>query len=272
MPTVSEIHAALQSLAPDVLAESWDNVGILAGSPTQEVHRILMALDPSRALVDEARARHCDLIITHHPIIFKPLKALDTDTPSGNFLAAVLRAGIGIIACHTNLDAAADGVSNALAQGIGLTGIKALVPAVHGDGETCGLGSIGIYPQPIAADELVRRLRRFCTPQWILAAGRKPGQVSRVAVCGGSGSDLAEVALARNAEVYITSELKHSVARWAEEAGIWLLDAGHFCTENPAMPLFAERIRRLFASRNWTIPIDMARQDTPLTLLWPPTD
>lgn len=272
MPTVKDIHTALQGLAPDTLAESWDNVGILAGSPQQEVHRILVALDPDRALVEEARSRNCDLIITHHPIIFKPLKTIDLSTPTGAFLAAVLRAEISVIACHTNLDSVVDGVSSTLAQGLGLTEISPLVPAAHGGGETCGLGAIGHYPQPIPADGLVQRLCRLCAPEWILAAGRKPEHVSRVAVCGGSGSDLAAVALARKAQVYVSSELKHSVARWAEESGIWLLDAGHFCTENPAMPLFAEHIRQLFADRDWTISIDVATQASPLKLLWPRTN
>lgn len=272
MPTVKDIHTALQRLAPDALAESWDNVGILAGSPQQEVHRILVALDPDKALIEEATSRHCDLIITHHPIIFKPLRAIDLGTPTGAFLAAVLRAEISVIACHTSLDSVGNGVSSTLAQGLGLNEISPLVPTDHGDSEVCGLGSIGHYQQPIPADELVRRLCRLCAPEWILAAGHKPEHVSRVAVCGGSGSDLATVALARNAEVYITAELKHSVARWAEESGIWLLDAGHFCTENPAMPLFAERIRQLFAGRDWTIPVDVATQASPLKLLRPVKD
>ncbi|NLZ16397.1 MAG: Nif3-like dinuclear metal center hexameric protein [Desulfobulbaceae bacterium] len=270
MPTVNDIHAALQSLVPDTLAETWDNVGILAGSPNQPVHRILIALDPCTNLAEQALSRHCDLIITHHPIIFKPLKALHINTPTGAFLAAVLRAGISVIACHTNLDSIEGGVSHVLAQGLGLEAIRPLIPAAHGCADTCGLGSIGVYPEPVPASDLVERLHRFCAPEWILAAGHKPERVSRVAVCGGSGSDLAEAALAQNAEVYITSEVKHNVARWAEEAGIWLLDAGHFPTENPAMPLFAGHLRKLFDSRGWDIPIDLAEQTAPLRLLWPP--
>ncbi len=275
MPTVNDIHSALQNLVPDTLAESWDNVGLLAGSPEQPVRRIMIALDPCMAVAEQAISKQCDLLITHHPMIFKPIRAVHTHTPAGAFLNAVLRAGISVIACHTNLDSVEGGVSQALAQHLGLADIRPLVPAAHAcgehgeNGERCGLGSIGTYPKPVAASELIQRLRRFCAPEWILAAGIRPEQVSRVAVCGGSGSDLAETALAQGAEVYITAEVKHNVARWAEEAGIWLLDAGHFPTENPAMPLFAERLAKLFKSRNWNIPIDMADQATPLKLLWP---
>ncbi len=269
VPTVNDIHAALQSLVPDTLAESWDNVGLLAGSPGQSVHRIMIALDPCTDVAEQAISKKCDLLITHHPIIFKPIRALHTDTPIGAFLSAVLRAGISVIACHTNLDSVEGGVSHALAQSLGLANIRPLLPVTHTCNGSCGLGSIGSYPESVAASELVQRLHRFCAPEWILAAGKEPEHISRVAVCGGSGSDLAETALAQGAEVYITAEVKHNVARWAEEAGLWLLDAGHFPTENPAMPLFAERLAKLFFSRNWNIPIDMAKQATPLKLLWP---
>ncbi|MDO5674746.1 MAG: Nif3-like dinuclear metal center hexameric protein [bacterium] len=278
MPTVNDIHNALQNLVPDTLAESWDNVGLLAGSPDQPVHRIMIALDPSLDVAKQAISKKCDLIITHHPIIFKPIRALHTNTPTGAFLSTVLRAGISVIACHTNLDSVQGGVSHALAQGLGLEDIRPLIPAsptapACGESEnSCGLGSIGNYPEPIESSALVQRLQRFCAPKWILAAGTEPKHISRVALCGGSGSDLAESALTQGAEVYITSEVKHSVARWAEEAGIWLLDAGHFPTENPAMPLFAGRLAELFKSRNWNIPINMADQGAPLTLLWPKID
>lgn len=271
VPTVQDIHTALQSLVPDTLAEPWDNVGILVGSPAQPVHRILVALDPYTALAEQAVKRNCDLIITHHPIIFRPIKALHTNTPVGAFLAAVIRAGISVIACHTNLDSMAKGVSNALAQGLGLEDIRPLVPSTHSCADQCGLGSIGTYPHPLPATELIQRLQRFCAPEWLLDAGNRPESISRVAVCGGSGSDLAETALAQGAEVYITAEIKHNVARWAEEVGIWLVDAGHFPTENPAMPLFVQHLHDLLHSRTWTIPIELAEQEAPLRLLWSPT-
>ena len=112
MPTVNDIHEAIQRLVPDDLAESWDNVGLLAGSRQQEVHRILLALDASVSVAHQAAATGADLIITHHPAIFKPIRHLLTDTPTGAFLAAAMRQHISVIACHTSLDSTAKGVSH----------------------------------------------------------------------------------------------------------------------------------------------------------------
>lgn len=270
MPTVNDIHEAIQRLVPDDLAESWDNVGLLAGSRQQEVHRILLALDASVSVARQAAATGADLIITHHPAIFKPIRHLLTDTPTGAFLAAAMRQHISVIACHTSLDSTAEGVSHSLAAALGLEKLRPLVPAGRGFAPICGLGSIGAYATAISAEELVARLRAHCAPPWILAAGRRPETVHCVALCAGSGSELAELALSQDADVYITAEVKHHVARWAEDAGIWILDAGHFPTENPAMPLFARELRELFAERHWEIPIGLAEQTTPLGLLWPP--
>ena len=263
--TVRDVHAVLQGPAPDGLAETWDNVGLLVGSPDAAVGAVMLALDPTADVARQAAAAGCDLLVTHHPAIFRPIKNVLTDTPGGAFLAEAIRAGIGVIACHTSYDSAEGGVSAALAAGLGLADIRPLAPSPHD--ERCGLGSIGDFERPVGPDELAARLRAYCAPPWILAAGTRPESIGRVAVCGGSGSDMAELALARGAQVYITAEIKHHTARWAEEAGLWLLDAGHFPTENPAMPLLAERLRRLFAERGWDIPVRLARQAAPLSLL-----
>ena len=268
VPTVNDIHSALQELAPDSLAESWDNVGILAGSRRQAVHRVMVALDPCVAVANQAAAAACDLIITHHPAIFRPIRQLAAESPEGPFLLAAIRHNISVIACHTSLDSAEHGVNQSLAQGLGLTAIRPLAPASVNP-EKCGLGAIGCYPVPISPEELVSRIVAFCRPPWILAAGQPPKQVGSLALCGGSGSEFAELALTLGADAYLTAELKHNVARWAEEAGLWVLDAGHFPTENPAMPLFAARLRELFATHHWEIPVDLAAQETPLGLLWP---
>lgn len=263
--TVRDVHAVLQDLAPDGLAETWDNVGLLVGSPEAAVTGVMVALDPTVDAVRQARAAECEVLVTHHPAIFRPIKNVLTDTPGGAFLAEAIRAGIAVIACHTSYDSAERGVSALLAAGLGLTDIRPLAPSPLYS--QCGLGSLGDFNRPIGPDELVARLRAYCDPPWILSAGARPQAVSRVAVCGGSGSDMAELALAQGAQVYITAEVKHHTARWAEEAGLWLLDAGHFPTENPAMPLLADKLRRGLAGRGRDIPVLPARQSAPLTLL-----
>ena len=266
MPTVRDFLTILQHITPEYLAEEWDNVGLLVGDPQQPVHRILLALDPTCALIDQARNGQYDLIITHHPIIFRPLKAIRTDTPAGRFITTAACGHISVIACHTNLDSIQGGVSDHLAQALGLVDSKPLVPSRKGCDLDCGLGRLGIYPAPITADAFLARIRQTCAPPWILEAGPRPDRVATVAVCGGSCSDLAEIAFDLGADVFLTAEVKHSVACWAADAGLWLLDAGHFATESPAMVLFRDTLRQQATDREWNVVIDTATQLPPLRL------
>ncbi len=267
MPTVQDFLNILQQITPESLAEDWDNVGLLVGDPGQAVHRILLALDPSCALMDQAHSGGYDLVLTHHPVIFRALKTLRTDTPIGRFIAAATRDGISVIACHTNFDVIAGGVSDILAAALGLMDSRPLIQANAGCDSNCGLGRIGRYPVPITASDFLARLKQACAPPWILEAGTRPQQIATVAVCGGSCSELAEIALRGGADVFVTAEVKHSVARWAEDAGLWVLDAGHFATENPAMPIFRNRLRQQAVDLGWDIEIDTIGQQSPLRLI-----
>ncbi len=267
MPTVRDLLNILQQITPDDLAEDWDNVGLLVGEPGQDLHRILIALDPACALIDLARNGRYDCIITHHPVIFRPLKALCTDTPIGRFIVEVAKSAISVIACHTNLDSIQQGISDSLASALALTETRPLMRSARECDPTCGLGRIGVYQEAITPTHFLDMLRKACKPPWILEAGPRPKQITTAAVCGGSCSDLAEIALLQGAEVFVTAEIKHSVARWAEDAGLWLLDAGHFATENPSLLFFRSLLLHSFAERGWDVQIDMADQQSPLQLV-----
>lgn len=267
MPTVCQLLTQLSQITPEILAEDWDNVGLLIGRPENETRRILLALDPALALLEQAVRGDYDLIITHHPAIFRPLKALRTDTPAGRFIAGAARANLTVIACHTNFDAIPGGVSDLLARSLGLVDCAPLVSSAGGCGASSGIGRIGMLSPPLTCEEFLDRIRVATDPPWLLEAGPRPAVVARVAVCGGSCSDLAEHARSLGAEVFLTAEIKHSVARWAEEAGLWLLDGGHFATEYPAMAAFCERLRRMAADQGWDLTIDLARQEPPLRLV-----
>jgi dinuclear metal center YbgI/SA1388 family protein len=267
VPTVQDFLNILQHITPEELAEDWDNVGLLVGNPQRAVSRILLALDPSCSLIDLACSGGYDLVITHHPIIFRPLKSLRTDTPTGRFIARATGADISVIACHTNFDSIEGGVSDILATSLGLAMTRPLVPSRRGCDPTCGLGRIGMYPLAVPVATFLARLHQACAPPWILEAGQRPRQVVTVAVCGGSCSDLAETALHQGADVFVTAEVKHSVARWAEDAGLWILDAGHFATENPAMDIFKNRLQQQAVDLGWEIEIDTAGQHAPLRLV-----
>ncbi|WP_339134679.1 MAG: Nif3-like dinuclear metal center hexameric protein [Candidatus Electrothrix sp. GW3-4] len=267
MVKVQNILDILQGIAPLDLAQSWDNVGLLVGNPDSRVTSILLALDPTTSLLAEAERCQAELIITHHPAIFHPLKSLRSDRPTEKFSHAAVQAGIHVIGCHTNLDATSGGVNDVLAQLLHLQETTPLLPdGREYCGKKTGLGRIGMLAEPISSEHFLEQLDAVLSPPWLLEAGSRPAKVAQVAVCGGSCSDVAATALAAGADVFLTSEIKHDVARWAEEAGLWLLDGGHFATEYPAM----EGLRQLLVARMETagleVQVQCAQQEPPLRL------
>lgn len=266
--TIRDIIAGIDRETPFGLAETWDNVGLLVGSPEQEVRKILLALDPTTALVDEAVARGADTIITHHPVIFKPLPRIDTSSPEGSLLEKALIHHIAIIACHTNLDSSKEGVSDILASELGLTDLTPLHPSVPGIEEDTGLGRTGRYTEPIAIHEFVDRALRVLDLPVLQVCGPLPEMVEKVAVCGGSGSDLAEAAYASGADIYLTAEVKHNIARWAEERDFCIIDGSHYGTEKPAVRLLAEKLSTIAAQNSWNIEIlQTAEEKSPFVWL-----
>jgi len=263
---IQDIIDILHEIAPPALAEPWDNVGLLVGDPRAKAKSLLVALDPTLTLLDEALAIGANVIITHHPVIFHPLKSLRTDQPLGHFLSEALKRDIHIIACHTNLDSAENGVSDILAQSLELKQITPLVPAQDDPSQPCGLGRIGSYPSPVPASICIEKLRLTCKAPWLLEAGIRPERVKTIAVCGGSCSEFAQAAMDAGADLFITAEVKHSVARWAEEAGFWIIDGGHFATEQLALPWLQERLQKDIQGRNLDNSVSLAQQHAPLTM------
>lgn len=249
-----DILSILDKAAPFSLAESWDNVGLIIGNPDQEISGILLGLDPTTDLLQEAIETNTNLIITHHPAIFHPLKSIRTDQPVGRFLADALKKDIAVVACHTNLDVIQNGVSRVLAEKIGLIGLAPIAES-HTELSGIGFGRIGSLKNPEDSDVFLARLCDILQLPSLRICGPIPEKVSRVAVCGGSGSELAESALAQQAQIYITGEVKHSTARWAEESGLCVIDAGHFATENLAVEAFAAVLREMLTAQDVDIAV-----------------
>ena len=257
----------LHSDSPFSLAESWDNVGLLIGDRNQQVRSILIGLDPSNRLIDEAIALGADTVITHHPIIFKPLAHIDTAAPAGRLLAKILAHNIAVIACHTNLDSAEYGVSDALASALGLDELRPLVPAGGQYGAKAGLGCLGSYIRPLDVEEFFSRVLTVLELSAIQVAGPEPSSIQRVALCGGSGSELAERAFAAGADVYLSAEIKHSTARWAEEHTFCILDGTHYATEKLAVKLLADKISTACSLHGWNIEVHCTASEKPPMIL-----
>ena len=266
--TVNALLAVLDRLAGFALAEKWDNVGLMVGSPAQQVQGILVALDPTEEVLAEAKECGADCIINHHPLIFNPVKTIYTNQPLGRFLQAALQSGTAVIGCHTNLDHAAGGVNDILAAGLGLGETSPLVPVESGKqslpGPDVGFGRLGRFAAPLSREAFVTRLCDYFQLPALRVAGEIPDPVSSVAVCGGSGSELAEAALAGGAQVFITGEVKHSTARWAESSGFCIIDAGHFPTEYPVVASLVRRLEEVFSEEGIAVPVRASsRQQNP---------
>lgn len=265
--TIESILRFLDTLAPFALAEDWDNVGLLIGSPDTSVTGILIGLDPTASLLDEALIHGANLVITHHPIIFPSVKAIRTDHPTGACITKALINTMSLIACHTNLDVVPLGVSHALMQRLGMTNTVPLSPGKSGE-PGLGFGQIGVLAAPMSGADFFAMLGDVLNLPTLAVAGPIPALVSRVAVCGGSGSDLAMAAQACGVDVYITAEVKHHTARWAEEKGFCVVDAGHFVTEAPICETLALMLTEHLTSQDICIPVLVTKnQKNPFSFL-----
>lgn len=251
---IKDLLTALNRLAPFDLAEKWDNIGLLVGSPENSISSILIGLDPTYRLMEEALERGANTVITHHPVIFHPLPAITTNTPSGRLLELALSQKMNIIACHTNFDSAANGVNDALARTLNL---DECVPLSTSSSEHpgTGLGRLGSYNKGIPRDQFITKLFQALDLPSLQVIGTMPETITKVALLGGSGSDFAEIALAAGADVYLSSEIKHATARWAEEAGLCVVDGTHYATEKPAVQHISNQLKSLAAEKGWAMDI-----------------
>jgi dinuclear metal center YbgI/SA1388 family protein len=258
---IKDIIFSLNIHAPFNLSESWDNVGLLLGDMEREVSSVLIGLDPSSSLIDEAIAIGADTIITHHPLIFKPLPTINTAEPVGRFIEKAISHKISVIACHTNLDSAADGVSDALAKSLGLSELQPLLANPATPHSAQGMGRIGRFAEAVTAPAFLRLLGKALDLPAVFIAGRLPATISTVALCGGSGSNLATVAYERGADLYLTAEIKHNIARWAEEHEFCLIEGTHYGTERHAVALLAEILNTENLARDWGISITQTQTE-----------
>ena len=241
MPTVREIEQALFQLAPREGAMDWDNVGQLLGDPEAEVSSVLVALDITEAVADEAIAKGCRLIVSHHPVMnckWLPVQSVRQDTPQGHLLLKILKNGLSAICMHTNLDAAPGGVGDAFAAALGLED-----PGPLGDPE--GMCRVGTLASPMTLQDFAKQVCRCLKANGVRYAGAD-GLIRKVAVGGGACGDFAPYAIAAGCDVFVTSDLTYHEFLDAEGKGIRLIDAGHFPTEDPVCAVLAEYLRRTF--------------------------
>lgn len=256
--TLNDICMLMEELAPLNLAEDWDNVGLMLGRKAAPVKKILLALDMTEETVEQAINQNVNLIITHHPAIFKKLSCITDTVWQQELLLKLAEHGIALYSAHTNLDCVQGGVNDALAKRLQLDNVDLFE-------EQTGLGRIG-YVEECSLIEFAAFVKRQLKADYVVIGDAKKN-VHKVAICGGSGCDLIPLALKMGVDTLVTGDIKYHNAQDAVFSGLNVIDAGHQPTELPILEELADRMSLRFTERSWNVNISVAKESLLLKTL-----
>lgn len=243
--TVGELYARLDGMYPKSLSCSWDNDGMMVcPDPNAEVKRVLVALDAAAKTLEYAVDGKFDVVVTHHPMLFRGLKSISPRSVHGRHVLTALQNGITVLSFHTRLDAAEGGVNDALCLALGL-----MADGVFGDDEAPELGRMVTLAGPeeagIPARELAEHIKKALGCASVRLNGDPEKTVRRMAVCGGDGKDFIYPALAAGADLFLTGDAGYNMAGEAAEDGIVTVEAGHYHTEAPVCRVLADVVQEM---------------------------
>lgn len=239
--TVKDVADWLNGFAPFESAEDFDNVGLLAGDPAAEVHSVLFGLDATPELVAEAVQTGAELVVTHHPLIFHPLRRIDYSSPQGRAIVSLVKNGVSLIAAHTNWDKAVGGVCDALADALGLQNAQRADDFLR----------LGRLPSPLNREGMTRLIQ---TKLYVVPKVYGDGdRFSAVAVAGGAYGEAATEALLRGAQAYVVGEIRHHELLDACARGLTVFEAGHYATEAPGIAALYQRFLQDAAAASWQV-------------------
>jgi len=240
MPLVSEVCEYLDDLAPAELAEEWDNVGLLVGRETAAADCILTCLTLTPTVAAEALDRGVQMIVSHHPVLFRGAKKITNRSAEGQMLLDLIQAGIAVYSAHTRFDSARDGINQQLATAFGLIDAEPLRPSEALPG--LGSGRFGRLPEPRPLADFLRTVRMVTDAQYLEFCGDKGAAVSVVGVaCGSAAEFLADVA-AKGCDTFVTGEARFHFVLDAQTRGISVILPGHYASERPAMEWLARKL------------------------------
>jgi dinuclear metal center YbgI/SA1388 family protein len=254
---VIEIVKILEKFAPKNLAREGDNVGLLVGDPQAEVKGILISLDPTLMALQEGLKKKANLVLTHHPIIFQPLRSLLDITPSISF---AVKNDISVYSAHTNLDVAEGGIGDVLSKLFDLVEVKKLDK--EGVEKEKAMGRVGYLKEPLSLKKLAEFVAKRLSVR-VRVLGEPDKKVKKVALCGGGGSGLLFEAYREGADVFITGDVNHHAALLALELGIVLIDATHLATERVILNNLKEYILENLREVGEGIPVYVYEEKIP---------
>lgn len=238
---IKEICAVIERIAPLEWQESYDNAGLIVGRPDDEVHKALLAVDVTDAVLDEAEREGCDMVITHHPIIFHPLKRFNSEGYVQRCVERAIRRGIALYACHTNLDSAPEGMSYHLGRQLGLEQMTLLEP--RATAPATGFGVVGELPEARPWADFLGEVKERLSIGAVRHSAPVGEQVRRVAVCTGAGASLMEEARRAGCDLYLTADLKYN-DYMTPDGAFMVADIGHFESEYCAIDILFDVISK----------------------------
>ena len=246
MATIKKVCGFLDSFAPTRLAEDWDNVGLLVGDPEIEAKKVMTCLTVTPESASEAIEKNVDLIVSHHPLPFRPLKRLTTETVPSRLLWDLVRAGVSIYSPHTGFDSATEGINQTLGQKIGLTELSPLVP-IKDDPAELGAGRIGRLKTATSLQAFVDAIKSEFAMDGLHIVGDLGSSVELVAVACGSGGSFLEKARRAHCDTFVTGETTFHTCLEAKANGISLVLLGHYASERFAVEELSRRIASKFS-------------------------
>ena len=229
-----EIINSIESVAPRSAQEEWDNSGMQVGDTGRDIQSVLLTTDVTTEVVNEAIELGCQLIISHHPLLFHGLKQVCGQTPQARIVEMAIKHDIAIYSAHTNLDSVIGGINTTLAQKIGLTDIRLLTES--------GLGAIGQLPEPINYPDFIGRIRDILNCTYVRYTRPQKQMIQTVALCGGSGAEFIETAIEQGADAYLTADCKYHEFQDAD-GRIGLIDIDHWISERHAREIFQDILK-----------------------------
>lgn len=247
--TTYDIMELIERTAPLALQETYDNAGLQVGNPNKEVGSVMVCLDVTEDVIEEACRKGCDLIVSHHPLIFQPLRHLTGSSHEERCAMLALKLGIGIYAAHTNLDNAENGVNHKIADMIGLTQLEWLNERPFTAGCACGEGLVGMLEKAEDEEMFLQRMKQTFDVECLMHNRLHGRPVRRVALCGGSGAFLLPRAIEKDADVFITGELSYH-HYFGHDNDLLLIALGHYQSEQFTKDVLARLLAAHFPQLN----------------------
>ena len=253
------VSQKIEEWAPLSFAEEYDNVGLLIGSKFDQVSKVLVALDATMPVIDEAIDGSYDCIVTHHPIIREPMRRIIETEPVGDKVIKLIKNGIGLYTAHTNLDKAIGGVSDCLAQKLKID--CATIMQKEPSNGAIGFGRVGELTNEVIFSDFADYVKQALELKDIRCVGLRDTKIKKVAVCGGSGMNFWRAAKDLDCQVYITGDVKYSDAFVAKESGLCVIDITHYSSENFIVEAIVEYLRKKAKQEEYNIQIEQSGYD-----------